>query len=74
MLTHDFIKEKNENCTQDEELLLCYQSILSLVNYTITCTHDIQSVHEHGSLLKTITIFQFFYTVNFKYKVNIKIF
>lgn len=77
ILTHDFIKENSlvENITQNAELLLCYQSVLNLVNYTITCADDdIITVCENDCLLKTILVFQTFYSTNLKYKVNIKIF
>jgi len=79
VLIHDFVKEMtldglDENITQDSELLLCYQCILDLVNYSITCANEeIQSVYEdeHNYLYKTILLFQKFYSTNFKYKVNI---
>jgi len=77
ILTHDFIKENTgvENLTQDVELLLCFQSILNLVNFTITCSDDdIKAVYENNCLLKTILVFQTFYSTNLKYKVNIEIF
>lgn len=77
ILTHDFIKENTlvENVTQDAELFLCYQSVLNLVNFTITCADDdIITVCENDCLLKTILVFQTFYSTNLKYKVNIKIF
>lgn len=76
VLIHDFVKEMTlvENITQDAELLLCYQCILDLVNYLITCAdEDILSVceYEHNYLYKTILVFQKFYSTNLKYKVNI---
>jgi len=76
-LTHDFIKDHNdvENIAQDEELLLCFQSILNLINFTINCSDDdIDTVYENDCLLKNIMVFQTFYSKNLKFKVNIKIF
>jgi len=76
-LIHGFVKEITlvENLTQDVESLLCYQSILNLVNYTITCAdEDIISVYEQNYFYKTILVFQTFYSTNLKYKVNIILF
>lgn len=73
-MIHDFIKETShtENITEDVDLLLCYQSVLNLVNYTITCADDdIIGVYKHDNLYKTILVFQTFYSSNIKYKVNI---
>ncbi|KAL4131307.1 hypothetical protein QTP88_008640 [Uroleucon formosanum] len=76
ILTHDFIKENTlvENITQDAELFLCYQSVLNLVNFTITCADDdIITVCENDCLLKTILVFQTFYSTNLKYKFKLDI-
>lgn len=77
ILAHDFIKENTsvENITQDVELLLCYQSILNLINFTITCSNDdMKTVKENDCFFKTLLVFQTFYSTNLKYKVNIIIF
>uniref|UniRef100_A0A2H8TZZ4 Condensin-2 complex subunit G2 n=1 Tax=Melanaphis sacchari TaxID=742174 RepID=A0A2H8TZZ4_9HEMI len=76
ILTHDFVKEMTlvDNITQDEELLLCYQSILNLVNYTVTCAdEDIIGAYEQNYLFKTILVFQTFYSTNLKYKFKLDI-
>jgi len=73
ILLHDFIKETSslQDPTQDLELLKCYHYILNLVNHAINCSNDILCVYEFQHLLKSILIFQTFYTKNFKHTVII---
>lgn len=76
ILAHDFIKENTsvENITQDVELLLCYQSILNLINFTITCSNDdMKTVKENDCFFKTLLVFQTFYSTNLKYKFKLDI-
>lgn len=70
-MLHDFIKETLKDIKQDKDLISCHQNILNLINFVMESTENIISVYEHDSLLKTIMIFQSFYSINVNYKVNL---
>lgn len=74
-ILHNFILEKSslEENIQDKELLTCYGCILKLINHIMDCAENILCVYEVDYLLKSIIIFQTFYSKNFKYTVNINI-
>lgn len=60
----------SDDINLEKGLLECYQCILNFLNYIITSTKDASCLCGEEHLLKALTLFQSFYSKNFKYKVS----
>ncbi|XP_050543998.1 condensin-2 complex subunit G2-like [Daktulosphaira vitifoliae] len=70
-LLNNFLQETS--ASNDKDLLNSYQLILNIAKHAIDIAEDIDSIYKNKDFLKTILIFQSFYSKNYKQKFKIEI-